>query len=105
MSLPSWNIGHGTSSALSPDGRQIALADGQSVAVVDLAAKKVMSRASEQAIARINGAAAPGALTDRIKSMRKVRRFAAAMAAHERLGEAYPHGDLGSLRGNRPAPQ
>ncbi|HEX4526304.1 MAG TPA: hypothetical protein VH108_06125 [Gaiellaceae bacterium] len=43
IDLPYWAIGP-TSAALSPDGRQIAIADGETVAVVDLTSKKIADR-------------------------------------------------------------
>jgi hypothetical protein len=51
LQLPLWNLGNGTSAALSPDGSRIALADGATVAVVDLGARKVMRRDPGRAIA------------------------------------------------------
>jgi hypothetical protein len=44
VTLPNWNLGNGTVSALSPDGTRIALADNQTVAVVDLTARAVAVR-------------------------------------------------------------
>lgn len=51
VALPSWSLGAGTASALSPDGTRIALADNQTVAVVDLAARTVAQRNPGKAIA------------------------------------------------------
>ena len=51
IDLPAWNLGMGTSAALSPDGQQIAIADRQTVAVVGLADRKVMHRNRAQALA------------------------------------------------------
>jgi hypothetical protein len=51
FSLPYWNLGNGTSAALAPDGRQIALADNEEVAVIGLAEGKVVQRGKARAIA------------------------------------------------------
>jgi hypothetical protein len=51
VSLPSWNLGTGTASALSPDGNTIAVADNKTVAVVDLTTRKVTARDPGKAIA------------------------------------------------------
>jgi hypothetical protein len=51
VSLPGWNLGMGTASALSPDGERIAVADNETVAVVDLTARKVAVRNPGRAIA------------------------------------------------------
>jgi hypothetical protein len=51
MSLPSWNIGNTTRTAISPDGTQLALTDGQTVALVDLHLRKVVSRKASRAVA------------------------------------------------------
>jgi hypothetical protein len=52
VSLPGWQPGNGTVSALSPDGNRIALADGQaSLAVIDLAAQRVAQRDTGRALA------------------------------------------------------
>jgi hypothetical protein len=51
LALPYWNLGGGTSVALAPDGRRIALADGESVAVLELATHKVVRRDTAHAIA------------------------------------------------------
>jgi hypothetical protein len=49
--LLGWNLGGGTSAALSPDGQRIAVADGQTVAIVDLARRKVAKRDPGKALA------------------------------------------------------
>jgi hypothetical protein len=51
IDLPSWNLGMGTSAALSPDGRQIAIADRKTVAVVGLAERKIVQRGPGHALA------------------------------------------------------
>jgi len=51
ISLPSWNLGSGTASALSPDGNTIALADNETVAKVDLTTRKISARDPGKAIA------------------------------------------------------
>jgi hypothetical protein len=50
IKLPYWAVGN-TSAVLSPDGRQIAIADGETVAVVDLATRKIAARNPAKAIA------------------------------------------------------
>ena len=49
--LPGWFLGKGTSSALSPDGATLAVADSKTVALVDLRSGKVVSRSRGNAIA------------------------------------------------------
>lgn len=51
IDLPYWSVGNGTRAALSPDGKEFALADGQSVALVDLAAARVANRTNGKALA------------------------------------------------------
>ncbi len=51
IELMQWNLGMGTSAALSPDGRQIAIADRETVAVVGLAEQKVVERNAAHALA------------------------------------------------------
>jgi hypothetical protein len=51
LSLPLWNLGFATRTAVSPDGTRIALANGESVAVVDLASRRVVSRVRDRALA------------------------------------------------------
>jgi hypothetical protein len=51
IELPSWNLGMGTSAALSPDGQQIAIADRETVAVVGLAERKIVQRNPGHALA------------------------------------------------------
>jgi hypothetical protein len=51
FSLPYWNLGNGTSAALAPDGRQIALGDNEEVAVIGLAKGEVVQRGKARAIA------------------------------------------------------
>ena len=51
ISVPQWNLGMGTSAALSPDGQRIALADRQTVAVLGLAERKVVQRDPAKALA------------------------------------------------------
>jgi hypothetical protein len=51
IDLPSWNLGMGTSAALSPDGQRIAIADGETVAVVGLAERKIVQRNPAHALA------------------------------------------------------
>jgi hypothetical protein len=51
IQLPSWNLGNGTSAALSPDGSRIAIGDGETVAVVGLAERKVTQRDPAHALA------------------------------------------------------
>jgi hypothetical protein len=49
--LSSWNLGGGTSAALAPDGKHVALSDNQTVAIVGLAEHKVVERNPGKAVA------------------------------------------------------
>jgi hypothetical protein len=51
FSLPYWNLGNGTSAALAPDGRHVALADNEEVAIVGLSKGTIVQRAKAKAIA------------------------------------------------------
>lgn len=52
IELLPWNLGMGTSAALSPDGRRIAIGDRESVAVVGLSEQKVLEhKAATHALA------------------------------------------------------
>ena len=51
ISLPRWNLGSGTASALSPDGKTIAIADNETVATVDLTTRKISARDPATALA------------------------------------------------------
>lgn len=51
VSLPYWNIANGATSALSPDGTRVAIADGETVAVIDLAGRAIASRTKGHALA------------------------------------------------------
>ncbi len=51
IDLPLWNLGMGTSAALSPDGQQLAIADNETVAVVGLDQRTVVQRDRQKAIA------------------------------------------------------
>jgi hypothetical protein len=51
FSLPYWNLGNGTSAALAPDGRHLALADNEEVAIIGLAKGTIMQRGKAKAIA------------------------------------------------------
>jgi hypothetical protein len=51
IDVPYWNLGGGTSAALSPDDARIALADGETVAVVDLGTRRLAERTSGHALA------------------------------------------------------
>jgi hypothetical protein len=51
IQLPSWNLGNGTSAALSPDGRRIAIGDGETVAVVGLTERMITQRDPAHALA------------------------------------------------------
>jgi hypothetical protein len=49
IDVPYWGIGKGTLSALSPDGRQVALTDGTTVAVLDLTTHEIVRRITRAA--------------------------------------------------------
>ena len=51
LSLPYWNVASGTSAALAPDGRHLALANNEEVAIIGLAKGTVMQRGKAKAIA------------------------------------------------------
>ncbi|MDX6388045.1 MAG: hypothetical protein QOD85_1847, partial [Gaiellaceae bacterium] len=51
IDLPNWNLGGGTSAALSPGGTRVALADGETVAVLDLGSRKIVQRDRVHALA------------------------------------------------------
>jgi hypothetical protein len=60
IDVPYWGVGKGTLSALSPDGKQVALTDGANVAVLDLASHKIVRRVEQRA--KAVGYAADGKL-------------------------------------------
>lgn len=51
IDLPSWRLGYGTRAAISPDRKQLALADGQTVALLDLAQHRLSRRDPARAVA------------------------------------------------------
>ncbi len=51
VDLPAWSIGYGTRAALSPDGKQLAVADGRTVALLDLTRRRVAQHDAAKAVA------------------------------------------------------
>ena len=51
IDILAWRLGFGTRAAISPDGKQFAIADGRTVALVDLKSRRVVERRPGRAIA------------------------------------------------------
>ena len=51
IDVPNWSLGDGTRAAISPDGKQFAIADGTTVALVDLTRQRIVERRAGKASA------------------------------------------------------
>ena len=51
IDVPNWSLGDGTRAAISPDGKQFAIADGTTVALVDLTRQRIVQRRAGKASA------------------------------------------------------